>query len=54
VTVAIILYHLTDRLRKSDINWKLSATENLQVKLQWLKNSISRSDTIEKSFLENH
>ena len=54
VTVAIILYHLTSRLRKSGINWQLSATENRQVKLQWLKNSISRSDTIEKYFPDNH
>jgi tRNA (guanosine-2'-O-)-methyltransferase len=53
VTVAIILHHLTERLRKSELPWQLSATENLQVKLQWLKNSISRSDTIERSFLEN-
>jgi tRNA (guanosine-2'-O-)-methyltransferase len=54
VTVAILLHHLTGRLRKSGIPWHLSEAENLQVKLQWLKNSISRSDTIEKSFLENH
>jgi len=53
VTVAIILYHLTRRLRKSDIAWKLSEAENLQIKLQWLKNSISRSDSIEKLFTEN-
>ena len=53
VTVAIILHQLTERLRKSELPWQLSATENLQVKLQWLNNSISRSDTIEKSFLEN-
>jgi tRNA (guanosine-2'-O-)-methyltransferase len=53
VTVAIVLHHLTGRLRKSDIPWKLSGAETLQVKLQWLKNSISRSDSIEKSFTEN-
>ena len=53
VTVAILLYQLTGRLRKSDVPWKLSETETLQLKLQWLKNSISRSDSIEKSFTEN-
>jgi tRNA (guanosine-2'-O-)-methyltransferase len=53
VTVAIILHHLTNRLRKSEVAWKLSESENLQIKLQWLKNSISRSDSIEKSFTEN-
>jgi tRNA (guanosine-2'-O-)-methyltransferase len=53
VTVAIILHQLTEKLRKSDIPWQLSATENMQVKLQWLKNSIRGSGAIEKSFLEN-
>jgi tRNA (guanosine-2'-O-)-methyltransferase len=53
VTVAIILHNLTDRLRKSELPWKLSDAENLQIKLQWLKNSIRRSDSIEKSFTEN-
>ncbi len=54
VTVAILLHSLTGRLRKSDLLWKLSDAEKLQVKLQWLKNSISRSDSIEKSFTDNH
>jgi tRNA (guanosine-2'-O-)-methyltransferase len=54
VTVAILLHQLTHRLRKSDIPWQLSESETLQVKLQWLKNSISRSDSIEKSFIEKH
>jgi tRNA (guanosine-2'-O-)-methyltransferase len=53
VTVAIILHQLTERLRRSELPWQLSATESMQVKLQWLKNSIRGSGTIEKSFLEN-
>jgi len=53
VTVAILLHQLTERLRKSELPWHLSDTENMQVKLQWLKNSINRSDSIEKSFLED-
>lgn len=53
VTVAILLHQLTEKLRKSELPWQLSATENRQVKLQWLKNSIRGSDTIERSFLEN-
>jgi tRNA (guanosine-2'-O-)-methyltransferase len=54
VTVAIILYYLTGRLKKSGIKWQLSDTEYVQVKLQWLKNSINRSDSIEKSFPEDY
>ncbi|MBN1414345.1 MAG: RNA methyltransferase [Bacteroidales bacterium] len=53
VTAAIILQQLTGKLRKSDIDWKLPEKEILQVKLHWLKNSISRCDSIEKSFTEN-
>jgi tRNA (guanosine-2'-O-)-methyltransferase len=53
VTAAVILFTLSSRLRKSDITWKLTASEVIDLKLQWLKNSIKGSDLIEKSFIEN-
>ncbi|MBN2275360.1 MAG: RNA methyltransferase [Bacteroidales bacterium] len=53
VTAAVILHDLTRRLRKSTIPWQLSQDEILQIKLQWLKNSIRRSDTLEKTFTDN-
>jgi tRNA (guanosine-2'-O-)-methyltransferase len=42
VTAAILLYQLTSRLRNSEINWRLTESEILSLKLQWLKNSVNR------------
>lgn len=51
VSVAISLFHLTERLRSSDINWQLSREDALDVKLQWVRQVVKRSDLIEKDFL---
>lgn len=53
VSVAIILYQLTNLLRNSDINWKLTSEEKQEIKLQWMKTSIRSSDLLEKEFFKN-
>ncbi|MDO5607886.1 MAG: RNA methyltransferase [Capnocytophaga sp.] len=40
VSVAIILQHLTDKLRHSDVGWQLSEEEKLLLKIDWTKKSI--------------
>ena len=40
VSAAIIIQNLTERLRKSNIQWKLSENELIEKRLQWAKNSI--------------
>jgi len=50
VSAAICLYTLTQRLRKSDINWRLNDEEVTDIKLQWLKNTIRDAVLIEKEF----
>ncbi len=51
VSAAIILHHLSEKLRKSEsINWKLSKSEKDEIILQWIKNTIKKSDLIEKRF----
>ncbi len=50
VSAAICLFTLTQRLRKSDIHWQLSEQEIMDIKLQWLKNSIRDSVLLEKEF----
>ena len=52
VSASIILHHMTQKLRKSTIDWKLSEEEMIDIKLDWLRNSIKRSDLIEKQFGE--
>jgi tRNA (guanosine-2'-O-)-methyltransferase len=53
VSAAICMFNLTQRLRKSEINWKLSVSEQLDLKLNWLKQTIKSYDLLEKKFLEN-
>lgn len=46
VSVATSLFYLTDKLRRSKINWQLDASEIPDVRLSWLINAINHSDEI--------
>ncbi|NJL01093.1 MAG: RNA methyltransferase [Spirulinaceae cyanobacterium SM2_1_0] len=50
VSVAICLYELTQRLRASDVDWGLSAQEQLAVKLEWLRRALRSSADLEATF----
>jgi len=50
VSAAIILNHLISQLRQSDIDWQLSQEEKLDLKLQWLKNTIKQADLLIRDF----
>jgi tRNA (guanosine-2'-O-)-methyltransferase len=53
VSAAILLHHLTEKLRNnSNVSWKLTAPEKKAIKLQWLRNTVKRSDLLEKNFAE--
>ncbi len=52
VSAAIILHHLTLKLRSSSLNWHLTEDEKTNLKVEWLRNSIKSSKMIEKRFLE--
>jgi tRNA (guanosine-2'-O-)-methyltransferase len=51
VSAAITLFHLTEKLRNSDINWQLSDEEILDTKLQWASSVIKKPDVVIQSFL---
>jgi len=51
VSAAIIIQNLTQRLRASDIRWKLSDQEILEKRLDWTRKSIKDIDFIEKRFI---
>lgn len=53
VSASIILFHLTEKLKKSDISWSLTQDEKTSIKLEWLRTSIKRSELIEQEFLKN-
>ncbi len=53
VSAAIIIQNLMQRLRASDINWRLSEEEILNKRLDWTRKSIKDIDFIEKRFFES-
>jgi len=53
VSAAIMLHYLTEKLRKSDLNWKLTEEEMIDIKLSWIKNVVKSSDLIEKRLFKN-
>ena len=53
VSAAIILQHVTTKLRKTDINWRLSEDELLKKRLEWIKKSIKSYDEIIARFNES-
>jgi tRNA (guanosine-2'-O-)-methyltransferase len=51
VSAAIILHHLTSKLRNSNINWQLTDSEKEELKLSWLKKTIKSSSLLVNDFL---
>lgn len=51
VSAAIVLHNLTERLRKTGEDWRLKEDEKVSILIQWMRNSIKRSDLIEQEFL---
>jgi tRNA (guanosine-2'-O-)-methyltransferase len=53
VSAAIILHHLTLKMRQNKaINWELTEPEKEEIKLDWIRKTIKRSELIEKRFLK--
>lgn len=46
VSAAIILQHVTSKLRKSSIDWKLSKDEIIEKRFDWIKKTIKNYDAI--------
>lgn len=54
VSAAIVLFSLTERLRKSQLHWQLSEMEMFETKIFWAKQTIKCSDLLERNFLNNY
>lgn len=50
VSAALCLFHFTDRIRKENVNWQLSEDDQLDLHLQWFRNTITGSEILERSF----
>jgi len=51
-SAAIVIQHLTSRLRKSDINWQLTEEEIFEKRIDWARKSIKDVDFITQKYLE--
>jgi tRNA (guanosine-2'-O-)-methyltransferase len=54
VSAAIIIQDLTNRLRRSDIDWQLTEDEIMQKRLDWARNSIKNIKGIEARYYEDN
>ncbi|WP_321995366.1 RNA methyltransferase [Draconibacterium orientale] len=55
VSAAIILHHLTMKMRDSkDLHWQLSDDEKDELKMEWIRKTIKKSELIEKRFWEEN
>ncbi|MEE2773216.1 MAG: RNA methyltransferase [Bacteroidota bacterium] len=50
VSAAIILQSVTEKMRRSNLQWRLSAAEKFQIELAWTKKTIKNSDQIIERF----
>ena len=50
VSAAIVIQNLTSRLRKSNVDWKLSESEILEKRLDWARKSIKDIERVEGRF----
>ena len=50
VSAAITLYDVTMRMRNSAYNWHLSDKEKEELRLLWVRQSLRRSEFLEKQF----
>jgi tRNA (guanosine-2'-O-)-methyltransferase len=53
VSAAIVLHHLSHKLRKSDVNWELSEDEKAEIMLEWIRKTLKKADLLEKRFKTN-
>ncbi len=51
VSAALALYTLSERLRKSDINWQLTEEEKEDILLEWSRRSVRQQEILEREFL---
>ncbi len=52
VDAAMVIHTFINRLKGSNIEWRLNQDEILELKLKWVKKILKRSDLLEQKFLE--
>ncbi len=52
VSAALTMFTLSERMRKSNIQWQLSDEERENILLEWSRKSVRSSENLEKEFLK--
>lgn len=53
VSAGIVLYHLTSKLHKLDIQWQLNDEEKQEIYLMWLRKTIKHPEMLEKEYFRS-
>lgn len=53
-SAAIIIQNITERLRKSDVQWKLTEQEILEKRIDWARKTIKDIDFVTERYLEGN
>lgn len=49
VSAALCMQHLTNKLRSDQVNWQLSESDRLEVKLDWAKSVVKEAEKVENT-----
>lgn len=52
VSAALCMYNLTERIRKSQVQWGLTHDEQLDIRLEWIRNTIDQCNLLEERFMK--
>ena len=52
VSAAICISHLVNKIRQSDLDWKLTEAEKDEIRMTWVKLMVKKSDVLERNFLK--
>ena len=53
VACAMILHHLSWKLRQSSIDWRLPAERQQEILLEWLRNTVNNAEALEQRFKQS-
>jgi tRNA (guanosine-2'-O-)-methyltransferase len=54
VTAALCLFSLSNRIRESEIDWRLTESDSTDVLLDWARSVVKKPDLLEREFLSRY
>ncbi len=50
VSVSLCLFHFTEKIRTEKVDWQLTENEQIDIYLQWYRNTVTNSEMIERKY----